>query len=224
MDPDEELIKEIEAAKRGECPPPFGTYEFQIPGTPVSLQAKKEARDEYAERVRNSYKGNKFIFVGDLQIELRWWISAKSRYEMDASADIDNALKPTIDTLSGPNGLFIDDCQVRSLHVAWSHSTSGAEYIAVRIDFTPGDWYPADDIVFLNRGSGLCIPSPKDIPQDARKHWCEVLDDREAMKEKALTLGASYPWATTLLLSPRPFHRTRLNGFAVVTSEEYING
>lgn len=223
MDSDDELVEEIEAASRGDCPPPFGTYEFVIPGSPVSMQANKASREEYAERIRKSYEGNKFIFVGDLQIEFRWWISAKSRYETDASADIDNALKPTLDALSGAGGLFVDDCQVRSLHVAWSHSTEGDEYIGVRIDFTPGDWYSNEDIVFINRGAGLCIPSPRNIPMDARKAWCDALDDREVLKERALKLGLSYPWATTLLLSPRPFHRTRLNGFTVVTSDEYVN-
>jgi len=195
MDSDEELLEELEAAKRGECPPPFGTYEFQIPGSPVSVQAKRAARDEYEQRVRNSYKGNKFIFIGDIHIEFRWWISAKSRYETDASADIDNALKPTIDALTGPDGLFIDDCQVRGLNVAWSHSNSGKEHISVRIDFTPGDWHPIDDVVFINLGNGLCVPSPKNIPQDARKTWCKILNDRTDMKEKILSLGGSYPWA-----------------------------
>jgi len=220
---DEPLIKEIAAAAKGECPPLFGRMEFTVPGAPVSLQAKLANRQEYESRVRKAYAGNQFLLIGDIQIEFRWWISARSRYETDASADIDNALKPTIDALSGPNGLFVDDCQIRGLQVAWSHSDKEQEFIEVRLEFTPDEWYPSNDLVFLNLGNGLCIPSPKQLPTAGKQQWCEILNQRIGAKEELLSMGASYPWAASLLLAPRPFHRTRVNGFTVLTEEEYLN-
>ncbi|MBD2124283.1 RusA family crossover junction endodeoxyribonuclease [Trichocoleus sp. FACHB-262] len=218
---DDELLKAIEFANEGKAPPPFGSLEFTIPYSPVSIQAKKQGKDEYIERVRTAFAGKDYLLIGDISIELRWWISAKSRYETDASADIDNVLKPTIDALTGPSGLFIDDCQVRSLHIAWSHSMSGNEYIEVRIDFIPDEWASRDDIVFIDVGQGLCVLAPKSLSTEAKTVWTDLLTKMTLFKEKFLSLGVAYPSVAGFQGAPRPFHKTRVKGFKVVSIDLY---
>jgi hypothetical protein len=92
---DDELIKALEATNDGRVPSPFGSLEFKIPGSPVSIQAKKVARDEYVTRIKSSFGKIDYFLIGDIYLEFRWYISAKSRYETDANSDLDNALKPT---------------------------------------------------------------------------------------------------------------------------------
>jgi hypothetical protein len=216
---DDELLEAIESTNDGKAPPPFGSLEFKIPYSPVSIQAKKQGKDEYIERVKTAFAGKDYLLIGDISIELRWWISAKSRYETDASADIDNVLN--IDALTGPNGLFIDDCQVRSLHVAWSHSMSGNEYIEVRIDFIPDEWSSRDDVVFIDIGQGLCILAPKSLSIEAKTLWSDLLTKMTLFKEKFLSLGGAYPSVAGLQGAPRPFHKTRVRGFRVVSIDQY---
>lgn len=218
---DDELLEAIECANAGKAPSPFGSLEFIIPCSPVSIQAKKQGKDEYIERVKAAFAGKDYLLIGDITLELRWWISAKSRYETDASADIDNVLKPTIDALTGPKGLFIDDCQVRSLHIAWSHSMSGNEYIEVRIDFIPDAWASRDDIVFIDIGQGLCVLAPKSLPIGAKTLWIDLLTKMTFFKDKLLSLGAAYPSVAGLQGAPRPFHKTRVKGFKVVSIDQY---
>ncbi|MEJ6482071.1 RusA family crossover junction endodeoxyribonuclease [Nostoc punctiforme UO1] len=220
---DDELIKALEAANDGKVPSPFGSLEFKIPGSPVSIQAKKAARDEYVTRIKSSFGKIDYFLIGDIHLEFRWYISAKSRYETDANSDLDNALKPTIDALTGLDGLFIDDCQVRSLHVAWSHSMSGTEYINVRIDFASDEWCCRDDIIFIDIGQGLCVLAPKLLPTEGKQLWTSMLKTRAISKDALLSFGVSYPSVASLLGAPRPFHRTRVRGFEVATLNEYVN-
>jgi Holliday junction resolvase RusA-like endonuclease len=220
---DNELIKALEAANDGREPSPFGSLEFKIPGYPVSIQAKKAARDESVTRIKSSFGKIDYFLIGDIHLEFRWYISAKSRYETDENSDLDNALKPTIDAITGLEGLFIDDCQVRSLHVAWSHSMSGTEYINVRIDFAPDEWCRRDNIIFIDIGQGLCVLAPKLLPTEGKQLWTSMLKTMAISKDALLSLGISYPSVASLLGAPGPFHRTRVREFEVVTLNEYAN-
>jgi Holliday junction resolvase RusA-like endonuclease len=218
----DEFLVALEAVRNGKEPSLFGSLEFRIPGKPISVQARKGLRDEYDNRVKESIGEISYLLIGEIHIEFCWHISAKSRYETDTSSDIDNALKPTIDALAGPDRLFIDDCQVRSLYVAWVHSESGDEHIDVKVNFSPDDWLSRSNIIFIDLGNGLCTLAPRNAPPEAKRIWADFLGEGQIIKSELLSTGVSYLYVAGFLGCPRPFHKTRTKGFEVVTIKEYI--
>ncbi|MBN3892710.1 MAG: hypothetical protein HWQ43_27460 [Nostoc sp. JL31] len=67
---DDELIKALEAANGGREASPFGSLEFKILGSPVSIQAKKAARDEYVTRIKSSFGKIDYFLIGDIHLNL----------------------------------------------------------------------------------------------------------------------------------------------------------
>jgi hypothetical protein len=66
---------------------------------------------------------------------------------------IDNLLKPMLDAFCGPNGLLVDDCQVRSLGISWISTTSDQPAVTIQVHFIDSDFVPKAGIV----GSGCCV-------------------------------------------------------------------
>ncbi|WP_404361384.1 RusA family crossover junction endodeoxyribonuclease [Methylotuvimicrobium sp. KM1] len=123
----DELMEELELVKKGEAPSPFGKAEFTLMGSPVSVQSKKDVREAYLQSIRSQFKDIKYLLTGELILNVAWLLPAKSRFETDAKADIDNCVKPIIDAFTGPDGFFIDDCQIRGLYICWRHIESEDE-------------------------------------------------------------------------------------------------
>lgn len=48
----DELIEELELANSGDLPSPFGKAEFEVLGSPASVQSKKAVRDVYINAIR----------------------------------------------------------------------------------------------------------------------------------------------------------------------------
>jgi Holliday junction resolvase RusA-like endonuclease len=211
-------------AKRGEAPSPFGRLEFSVEGSPSSVQAAKAVRDAYVASIRQHFSNLKFLLTGEIMLELTWYISAQDRYETDAKADIDNCIKPIVDALAGPQGIMIDDCQIRGLYVCWRHSETGTEHLDFQLEFGPDDFTARDELAFVRLGNALCTPVNRDWPAEARAVWAEMLKKMEASKAGLARLGTSYLPLAGLLGTPRPFHATRLRHFPIISLDEFVRG
>ena len=131
------LLQALTEAEAGKAPSPFGHLEIVIPGAPVSVQAAKPVREAYLARIKQVLTRYHFLLTGQLILEVTWLLPAKSRYETDAKSDIDNCLKPIIDAFTGPDGLFIDDCQLKGLYICWQHIESTDERLHFQFEFDP---------------------------------------------------------------------------------------
>ena len=128
-DQDDPLVQSLDESMRGDAPSPFGKLDVTVLGPPVSIQAKRTVRDAYMARVKAELTQYKFILTGPLTLDITWHVSAKSRYETDAKADIDNCIKPIVDAFTGPDGIMVDDCQLKGLYICWHHSLSDEEML-----------------------------------------------------------------------------------------------
>lgn len=113
--PEDELFGELLSKDPYEEPSPFGEILLKIEASPASMQSRKEAIEALQKAVREHTTKYKFLLTGDVNVEITWHFHERGRYESDASADIDNLLKPMLDAFCGPEGLIVDDCQIRSL-------------------------------------------------------------------------------------------------------------
>lgn len=102
----------------------YGEYELRLESTPASSQSSRAIKDEYKNKIRHIIKDCSNIFVREIGINIEWITSPKSRYETDKTYDIDNIIKPTLDAMSGKDGLFIDDCQVQNVMCYWIDKSS----------------------------------------------------------------------------------------------------
>ncbi|MCB2386849.1 RusA family crossover junction endodeoxyribonuclease [Thalassolituus alkanivorans] len=219
----EELVVDLEKAKNGEIPSPFGKAEYVVPGAPASVQSKKAVRDAYLATIKSLFKNTEYLLTGEIILNVTWLLPAKSRFETDAKADIDNCLKPIIDAFTGPDGLFIDDCQLRGLYICWRHITSEKERLVFEFEFQADQYISKDELAFVQLDGALCTPVNLNWPKEAIKPWAGMLKANQAHKNLLDNLGAPYPAVAGFLGGSQPFHRTRVNGFKVLSLTEFAS-
>lgn len=220
----DELLEALDLANAGTAPSPFGKMEIVIPGAPVSVQSTRKVRDAYLATIKNELSRFRFILTGQLMLEVTWLVPAKSRYETDAKADIDNCLKPIIDAFTGPDGLFIDDCQLKGLYICWRHIVSGDERLHFQFDFDPIQWCEKDGLAFIRLERGLCSPVNLTWPTPLRESWVQAIRTGEHCKERLEDLGASYLALAAMTGDSQPFHVTRTAGFPLLSPEDFASG
>jgi Holliday junction resolvase RusA-like endonuclease len=218
----DELIDELDRAKRGEIPSPFGKAEFTVKGSPASVQASKDTRNKYIHSIKTQFKNLDYILTGDIILNVTWLLPTKSRYETDAKADIDNCIKPIIDAFTGPDGLFIDDCQLSGLYICWRHIESKEERVVFEFEFVASEYCSRDSLAFVRLESALCTPVNLNWPCAEKAIWAAMLESNQASKDVLEKLGTSYPVVAGFLGSSRPFHMTRVKGFKVVSPSEFL--
>lgn len=219
----DELIEELGRANRGEVPSPFGKAEFIVKGSPASVQASKYKRDLYINSIKSQFKSLSYILTGDIILDITWLLPMKSRYETNANADIDNCLKPIIDAFTGEDGLFIDDCQLSGLYVCWKHIESEEdERVIFEFKFIASEFSLKRDLAFVRLENSLCIPVNLNWPYAAKVMWATSVKLGQASKNVLENLGSYYPAIVGFLGSSRPFHKTRVKGFKVISLDEFV--
>jgi len=218
----DELIEELNKANQGEEPSPFGKAEYIIYGSPASVQSNKNKRETYLQKIRQEFETLKYTLTGEIILNITWLLPAKSRFETDAKADIDNCIKPIIDAFTGSKGLFIDDCQLRGLYICWRHIESQDERLIFEFEFHPDEFSLKDELVFVRLEKGLCTPVNLNWPISAKVIWAGMLKSNQTAKEVLEKLGVSYPAVAGFLGNSRPFHITRVKGFNVLSMSEFI--
>lgn len=186
------LIRALDEANAGEAPSPLGELEVVVIGSPASVQSTKAVRTAYLEKIKAELSRYKFVLTGQIVPEVTWLLPAKSRYETDAKSDIDNCLKPIIDAFTGPDGIFIDDCQLKGLYICWRHIDSGEERLVFHFEFDSDQWCERSGLVFLRLGNGLCCPVNTTWPRTLRELWVKAMKQGEQFKFALETAGAPY--------------------------------
>jgi Holliday junction resolvase RusA-like endonuclease len=218
----DELLEELDKVSRGEAPSPFGKAEFIVKGSPASIQASKDKRDQYISSIKDQFKSLSYVLTGDIILNITWLLPAKSRYETDAKADIDNCLKPIIDAFTGGDGLFIDDCQLRGLYICWQHIESEDERVIFEFEFVASEFSLKSELVFVRLEGALCTPANLNWSNAAKVMWASSLKFGQASKGVLEKLGVSYPAVASFLGSSRPFHVTRVRGFKIISLNEFV--
>lgn len=200
-------------------PPEFGEIEFSLNVPAVSRQATVRAKQELIALVRTFTRPLEYVLDDDVTVDIEWTLHESSRWETDASADMDNIIKPLLDALCGPEGILIDDCQVRSFSATWMSWMKQADLVTIRIKYDADHYMPKDGLIFVRIQDALCYPVPKEVREKALTVWITWLKTAVASRHVLEKLtGEYYP---ARYLAPRGFfHRTRIKGFPVYSPEE----
>lgn len=220
----DKLLKELDRANRGEAPSPFGRATFVVQGPPASVQSKKAVRDAYISSIKKQFSNLQYLLTGEIILNITWLLPAKQRFETDAKSDIDNCVKPIIDAFTGPDGLFVDDCQLRGLYICWRHIDSGNERLVFEFEFQDDQYSLKEELAFVQLDGALCTPVNLNWPSAAKIMWATMLAANQKTKDILEGLGISYPAVAGFLGGNQPFHRTRVNGFPVLSLCEFAGG
>lgn len=220
----DELLEELDRANGGEAPSPFGRAEFVVQGSPASVQSKKAVRDAYLSSIKKQFSNLQYLLTGEIILNVTWLLPAKQRFETDAKSDIDNCIKPIIYAFTGSDGLFIDDCQLRGLYICWRYIDSGNERLIFEFEFQGDQYSLKEDLAFIQLDGALCTPVNLNWPSAAKIMWAAMLSENQKTKDILERLGVSYPAVAGFLGGNQPFHRTRVNGFPVLSLCEFAGG
>jgi Holliday junction resolvase RusA-like endonuclease len=195
--------------------------EIQIPISPVSQQSSRAKKNLIIEAIQSEIKNSSCFFVGDVQVDIQWYIHEQLRYEKDSSADVDNIIKPILDSLCGKKGLMINDCQVQSISCSWiDYHRKDEQKIYIKIQSLLEDLVISTrDITFLKINDIFCFPVGKDIPINWLKIMFVILELQLKLRDKAIQDGIDYYRAKYFQSIQRPFHISRVQDFDILSLE-----
>ncbi|HEU4559613.1 MAG TPA: RusA family crossover junction endodeoxyribonuclease [Longimicrobium sp.] len=208
--------------RSADMPPDGGILNIKVPVAPVSSQAPAAKKSGIIAAVRGAVAHYRYLLGDDVKIEIQWHISARTRYESDSSADVDNIVKPVLDALCGPEGVLIDDCQVQELVCYWSGGYSKPEHqqVEIELEFDPEAWVAKDGLFFLQVDRALYLPMHGDIPMSIVMEQAEHLVRRFESAREMLSKGVP-PSSVYLTLSvQRVYHRSKIGAFQRMTLDD----
>jgi Holliday junction resolvase RusA-like endonuclease len=200
--------------------PPEHEMSFVLPFAPASQQSSSQRRGEQRNAVHAALARYAFILTGDLHVDVTWLVSERARYESDASADVDNILKPLLDAMCGPNGVLVDDCQLVSVSCGWLDCANDEQELSVRVRYSSDQWLRKDGLVFVDLGRALCFP----FLLGGRRGPLRLLLDHieRALRTRATDEGVGIPPEVASLAMPsqRFFHRSKVTRFPVLSLDD----
>jgi hypothetical protein len=156
------------------------------------------------------------LLSGDVKVGIEWTLHEQDRYESDAPPDVDNILKPVLDSLCGPQGVLIDDCQVQAVDCRWLDWTLREQRVEITIDFRNDEWIPKKDLCFMHLGSSIYFPINTTAPAAARLLLIDGVCRMWSAREALIKIGADYYAANGVMSIQRVFHRSRVTRFPAV--------
>jgi Holliday junction resolvase RusA-like endonuclease len=140
--------------------PLMGEFKRKFDIKPIPYGNKNKSI--FFNEVRELLKDVKYYFWGEIKLNIRIYLNESRRYETPESGDLDNYAKLICDSLSGTDGIIIDDSQIQTLIVQWIDTTK-QEHFEVDI-FSHPDEFIIKDVEFYEMQNGLYYPFSK-------KYW-----------------------------------------------------
>lgn len=204
-----------------EEPPIGGELWLRIDASIPSLQGKKEARVVFEEKIHELTRKYHYLFSGDIGLDITLQVHQSNRYESDASPDLDNFLKPLLDSLSGPDGIMIDDCQIRTLSINWISWAREDTRIEMLFRVIGDEYVKKQGLLFVQIEGPLCMPVDTTLPLEAQKILFSAMQASFESRRHLAELDWDYYSSSSVLPIQRRFHRTRINSFPVKSIQEY---
>jgi Holliday junction resolvase RusA-like endonuclease len=197
-----------------------GDVVITLPVGPVRFKAPRQRKQALTALIKQQTAEKDFLLTGEVHVDIEWLIHEQDRYESQRSPDIDNILKPVLDTLQGPDGVLINDWQVQAISCRWIDWTSHEEQLEIRIRHMGNEWIEKEGLQFVRLTPTLCMPLNSTLPAQALLIILEVWEKQFRVREKLLELSKDYYAANRVMSVQRPFHISRIRGFPSIGLEE----
>ncbi len=197
-----------------------GSVDIYVNVQAISGQAKGLAKASFRNVLRSLTQQVPFLITTDIQMEVCSLVSLRERYESDGLPDVDNILKPTIDALTGPEGVMVNDCQLQSVLSYWV-TTCKSHDLHIKIQSFDAFTKPKKSLIFVEVMRALYLPFSDEMPPEINLNLLEGLieqfDGRAELEER----GFDYSLIYSMMPQQRLFHRTRVREFRRMTATDY---
>ena len=162
---------------------------LEIAIDPVSVQNKKCDKKYFKNKMQKQTKSCPYIIVNTCFIQIDYHCHYYKRYKNHGSYDIDNIVKPILDSLNGVNGIIIDDYLFDRVDINWI-DTIGADKLSIRIYYPEIFYFNKNELVFY-KNNNWCWPFIRKFNQDLIKEmdikhyfdiWNKILDNSDYYK------------------------------------------
>lgn len=127
---------------------------------PVSVQNANEKKLSMRADIHKVTAGCPFLITGPVFVEIDYYCGYLKRLKNHGVYDLDNILKPLLDSLSGLNGILLDDTQVERVSVNWIDSPHNDE-VHIGLRYLPLYFVPKAKLIVYKQGN-WCWPFLKE--------------------------------------------------------------
>lgn len=183
----------------------------------VSVQSRKTSKDQICELIQRELSKFKWIIAGCVNIDFTWYLNAVKRQETDKIGDIDNITKPILDSLSGPNGILIDDSQIGALYTYWLSRNELIEdnLLEIKISFNNDDCLDKLNLIFIQYANAMCLAVNVELTNHKQLLGALlIIKVRQGQRSAAKVMRFIGTIGDYFILSTWDFHRTRLKQFS----------
>jgi Holliday junction resolvase RusA-like endonuclease len=119
------------------------------------VQSRNEVKEQLSGLIKKELSKITWLIYGSIFLRLGWFLDSTDRQELDASDDLDNITKQLIDSLTGLDGIFIDDSQTKSIFTEWiTKNSSVPNTLHLSIGFLSEEIVRKDKVFFIQYANG----------------------------------------------------------------------
>ncbi len=154
---------------------------FSVDVKPVSMQNRNEEKVRFKSEVQKLTTTSEYIITNTCWVAIDYYCRHINRLKNPGVYDIDNIVKPILDSLVGQNGLIVDDVLVDRVAVNWI-DTPHDDYFEVQIEYPEFDYLPKKSLIFLKSKSGWCFPTTSPLSKELHKIIQNAFSQWESIK------------------------------------------
>ncbi|MCB0505947.1 MAG: RusA family crossover junction endodeoxyribonuclease [Cyclobacteriaceae bacterium] len=215
----ENTLKQVED---GNIPSPFGEIQLELNLEPISQGSSSKQKSKLRTALKNLCQHYKFLLSGDVQIEIQWMVNQQYRYEYHKAPDIDNIIKPLLDSMCGKEGLIIDDTQVQYIGSYWMDWANQNHQLKITVKYLADDYVLKSNLIFIEFDKGLCLPINHINSNEATIIIIEALQSMIEKRKEFDQMGLAYHSSRMVLPTQRFFHRNKLTDYKVLKVRDFI--
>jgi len=155
---------------------------------PASIQNKQEDKEKLKHKIHQITKTSPYILTDTCFIDIDYFCNYYKRYKNHGSYDIDNIIKPILDSLNGMDGLIIDDYLFDRVSVNWIDKNDEEDVLQLRI-FYPELSYVEKEQLIIYKYDYWCFPlinkGTDEVLKVVKRHfetWNEIQNDNDYLK------------------------------------------
>jgi Holliday junction resolvase RusA-like endonuclease len=123
---------------------------------PVSAQNKQEDKNVLKNKIHQITKTSPFIIKDTCFIEIDYFCNYYKRYKNHGAYDIDNIIKPILDSLNGMDGIIIDDSLFDRVSVNWIDK-NGDDELKLKIHYPELSYVKKEQLIVYKKNN-WCFP------------------------------------------------------------------
>ncbi|MBB1420135.1 RusA family crossover junction endodeoxyribonuclease [Pseudoalteromonas sp. SG44-1] len=201
-----------------------GEIYLDIDISPVTLQSKNTQRkEELKKAVRSALSRLDYVLTGDVSFHLTWQLHEQKRLETSNSSDLDNILKPLIDSCCGIDCVLVDDNQLDDVHVQWvNYYDYDNDKVIITLNFNPSETIQKAKLVFVEIDKDLYLPITKYESVAERREAFDLLQTQYSARKTEIEKDGYLRATRRKNKMQRVFHKGRLCEYEMLNKNEYF--